>query len=57
MIKSRILTGASPGQIVVLHDGGGDRTKMLAALPEIIEGLMAQGLTLVTVSELLGRTR
>jgi len=45
------------GQVVVLHDGGGDRSQTLKALPHIIEGLRAQGFELVTVSDLLGLTR
>lgn len=45
------------GQVVVLHDGGGDRSQTLKALPQIIEGLRADGFELVTVSELLGLTR
>jgi cellulose synthase/poly-beta-1,6-N-acetylglucosamine synthase-like glycosyltransferase/peptidoglycan/xylan/chitin deacetylase (PgdA/CDA1 family)/spore germination protein YaaH len=45
------------GNIVLLHDGGGDRSQTLAALPRIIEGLQAKGYELVSVSDLLGLTR
>jgi cellulose synthase/poly-beta-1,6-N-acetylglucosamine synthase-like glycosyltransferase/peptidoglycan/xylan/chitin deacetylase (PgdA/CDA1 family) len=45
------------GNIVLLHDGGGDRSQTVAALPRIIEGLRARGFELVTVSNLLGVPR
>jgi cellulose synthase/poly-beta-1,6-N-acetylglucosamine synthase-like glycosyltransferase/peptidoglycan/xylan/chitin deacetylase (PgdA/CDA1 family) len=45
------------GNIVLLHDGGGDRSQTVAALPRIIEGLRAHGFELVTVSSLLGISR
>ena len=41
-------------QIVLLHDGGGDRSQTIAALPRIIDGLRARGLTLAPVSALAG---
>ena len=45
------------GQIVLLHDSGGDRTQTLLALPRLIDGLRAKGFTLAPVSELAGLTR
>ena len=45
------------GNVVILHDGGGDRSQTVAALPRIIEGLRARGYQLVTVSDLMGLTR
>ena len=42
------------GQIVLLHDGGGDRSQTLDALPQIINRLRAKGYRFVTVSELAG---
>lgn len=42
------------GQIVLLHDGGGDRAQTVEALPQIIEQLKARGYRFVTVSELAG---
>ena len=52
-------TPASPAQIVLLHDSGGDRSETVKALPAIIAALKARGHRLVTVSELsgLGRDR
>ncbi|MGE5264411.1 MAG: glycosyltransferase [Acidobacteriota bacterium] len=45
------------GNIVLLHDGGGDRSQTVVALPKIIEGLRARGFELVQVSDLLGLSR
>jgi len=45
------------GQIVLLHDSGGDRSQTVAALPVIIDTLRAKGYQLVPVSELAGLTR
>jgi cellulose synthase/poly-beta-1,6-N-acetylglucosamine synthase-like glycosyltransferase/peptidoglycan/xylan/chitin deacetylase (PgdA/CDA1 family)/spore germination protein YaaH len=44
------------GQIVLLHDGGGDRSQTVAALPRIIETLRSKGYRFVTVSTLGGLT-
>lgn len=41
-------------QIVLLHDGGGNRAQTLAALPRIIDGLRARGYHIVPVSALAG---
>ncbi len=45
------------GNIILLHDGGGDRTETLKALPMIIEGVRARGFKIVPVSALLRKTR
>jgi cellulose synthase/poly-beta-1,6-N-acetylglucosamine synthase-like glycosyltransferase/spore germination protein YaaH/peptidoglycan/xylan/chitin deacetylase (PgdA/CDA1 family) len=45
------------GNIVLLHDGGGDRSHTIAALPMIIDQLRAAGYELVPVSELVDETR
>ena len=42
------------GNIVLLHDAGGNRDQTIQALPKIIEGLQANGFQLVTVSDLMG---
>jgi cellulose synthase/poly-beta-1,6-N-acetylglucosamine synthase-like glycosyltransferase/peptidoglycan/xylan/chitin deacetylase (PgdA/CDA1 family)/spore germination protein YaaH len=44
------------GNVVLLHDGGGDRTHSIEALPVIIKQLRDEGFSLVTVSEMLGVT-
>ena len=53
-IYSRVVGGAHPGAIVVMHDGGGNRAQTLAALPHIVSTLTARGYKLVTVTRLLG---
>ena len=45
------------GNVVLLHDSGGDRSQTVRALPQIIEGLRARGFELVTVSDLMGLSR
>jgi cellulose synthase/poly-beta-1,6-N-acetylglucosamine synthase-like glycosyltransferase/spore germination protein YaaH/peptidoglycan/xylan/chitin deacetylase (PgdA/CDA1 family) len=50
-------TGPRQGQVVLLHDAGGDRSQTVAALPRLIDAIRAKGLTLVTVDQLAGMTR
>ncbi|WP_371361896.1 polysaccharide deacetylase family protein [Sporomusa rhizae] len=53
-IKSRILPHMQNGYIVLQHDGSNPKIGgSVQALPEIIDGLKAQGYTFVTISELL----
>jgi cellulose synthase/poly-beta-1,6-N-acetylglucosamine synthase-like glycosyltransferase len=44
------------GSIILLHDGGGDRSATVAALPMLIDALRAHGYTIVPVSALMGKT-
>jgi peptidoglycan/xylan/chitin deacetylase (PgdA/CDA1 family)/spore germination protein YaaH/GT2 family glycosyltransferase len=44
-------------QIILLHDGGGERSQTVAALPLIIDGLRAKGFEFVPVSRLAGLSR
>jgi cellulose synthase/poly-beta-1,6-N-acetylglucosamine synthase-like glycosyltransferase/peptidoglycan/xylan/chitin deacetylase (PgdA/CDA1 family)/spore germination protein YaaH len=44
------------GQVVLLHDAGGDRSHTVDALPQLIDALRAKGYRLVTVAELAGMT-
>jgi peptidoglycan-N-acetylglucosamine deacetylase len=53
VIEQRVLAGARPGAVFLLHDGGGIRAQTIAALPGIIRGLRARGFRLVTVPRLL----
>lgn len=53
ILVNNVLKEAQPGGIVLLHDGGGDRSKTVQALPEIISGLRQRGYKFVTVPELL----
>jgi len=47
------ISGGQPGAIILMHDGGGDRTETVAALPRIITHLRQRGFRLVTVSQLI----
>jgi peptidoglycan/xylan/chitin deacetylase (PgdA/CDA1 family) len=46
----RVLSQARPGAIILLHDGGGDRSHTVAALPRIIRGLRTRGLEPVAIT-------
>ncbi len=52
-IVHRVLAGAHPGAIILMHDGGGDRTETIAALPAIVRGLRRRGLEPVTIPRLM----
>lgn len=52
-ILKTILAGATPGGIVLMHDGGGSHGNTAKAVPQIIAQLRAQGYKFVTVPELL----
>jgi len=56
-IVDSVLRQADNGNIILLHDGGGDRTQTVAALPQIIDALREKGYQLVSVSDLIGKTR
>jgi cellulose synthase/poly-beta-1,6-N-acetylglucosamine synthase-like glycosyltransferase/peptidoglycan/xylan/chitin deacetylase (PgdA/CDA1 family)/spore germination protein YaaH len=45
------------GSVILMHDGGGDRSATVAALPLLIDTLRARGYTFVPVSQLIGKTR
>ena len=52
-LMNNIFREAKPGGIVLMHDGGGDRSHTVKALPEIISKFRKQGYEFVTVPELL----
>lgn len=52
-IRYTAISGARPGAIILFHDGGGQRSQTLAALPRIIRRLRARGFRLVTIWQLL----
>src|ERR1700726_1615932 len=56
-IVASVLRQANKGNIILLHDGGGDRSQTLAALPQIIDALREKGYQFVSVSDLIGKTR
>jgi cellulose synthase/poly-beta-1,6-N-acetylglucosamine synthase-like glycosyltransferase/peptidoglycan/xylan/chitin deacetylase (PgdA/CDA1 family)/spore germination protein YaaH len=56
-IVEGVLSQATEGNIILFHDGGGDRSQTVAALPQVIDQLRAQGYEFVSVPDLLGKTR
>jgi cellulose synthase/poly-beta-1,6-N-acetylglucosamine synthase-like glycosyltransferase/peptidoglycan/xylan/chitin deacetylase (PgdA/CDA1 family)/spore germination protein YaaH len=56
-IVADVIQQANKGNIILLHDGGGDRSQTLAALPQIIDQLRAKGYEFVSVADLIGKTR
>ncbi|HEY1879679.1 MAG TPA: glycosyltransferase, partial [Caulobacteraceae bacterium] len=50
-------TGPTAGQVVLLHDAGGDRSQTVKALPGLIDAIRARGLKLVTIDQLAGMSR
>jgi peptidoglycan/xylan/chitin deacetylase (PgdA/CDA1 family) len=52
-IVANVLANARPGAIVIMHDGGGDRSQTVAALPAIINGLRRRHYELVTVPRMI----
>lgn len=52
-IVDNVLRNVKPGSIVLLHDGGGDRSHTVEALHSILPSLQAQGYRFVTVPQLL----
>jgi peptidoglycan/xylan/chitin deacetylase (PgdA/CDA1 family) len=53
-IYSTIVGTTQPGSIILMHDGGGNRSETLAALPQVIDTLRARGYGFETVTQLLG---
>jgi peptidoglycan/xylan/chitin deacetylase (PgdA/CDA1 family) len=54
VIAQRVLAAVRPGSIVIMHDGGGDRSESVEALGTIVPTLLGRGYHLVTVPQLLG---
>ena len=53
VIVDRVLAGARPGAIILMHDAGGDRSETIAALPPIVHALRKRGYRLVTIPQLI----
>ncbi|MGA7079189.1 MAG: glycosyltransferase [Terriglobales bacterium] len=45
------------GNIILMHDGGGNRERTVLALPLIIDGARARGFDFVPVYQLMGKTK
>ena len=56
-IIQRVKDLRGEGNIILLHDAGGDRSETVAALPRIIDYLRARADHIVSLSQLLGVTR
>src|SRR5205809_3465896 len=57
VILQRVKQQRHDGNIILLHDAGGDRSQTVEALPKILEWLHTRGDTIVPLSTLLGTTR
>jgi peptidoglycan/xylan/chitin deacetylase (PgdA/CDA1 family) len=53
VIENYVLEHVSPGSIILLHDGGGDRSRTVTATESLIKKLGEKGYTFKTVSELM----
>ena len=47
-IRARVLSHVRPGSVILLHDGGGDRSQTVAALGGILKTLKGSGYTFAT---------
>jgi cellulose synthase/poly-beta-1,6-N-acetylglucosamine synthase-like glycosyltransferase/peptidoglycan/xylan/chitin deacetylase (PgdA/CDA1 family) len=56
-IIRNVLFNRDSGNVVLLHDGGGNRSATVAALGPLIDSLRARGDTIVLLSELAGITK
>ncbi|MDO8212875.1 polysaccharide deacetylase family protein [Conexibacter sp. CPCC 206217] len=52
-IVQNVVSAIHPGAIVLMHDGGGDRTQTIAAVQQIVPQLRRAGYRFVTVPRLL----
>lgn len=55
-IHDAVVGNAHNGAVVLMHDGGGDRSQDVEALPGIIDDLKAQGYEFVTIDQLRKHT-
>jgi len=51
-IARSVIAAAKPGSVILLHDGGGDRSQTIRALPWIIHELRAKGYEFVLLDDL-----
>lgn len=52
-IVDKVLKGTKQGDVVLFHDGGGNRQQTVDALAKILPALQIEGYKFVTISELL----
>nr|WP_102694428.1 polysaccharide deacetylase family protein [Rummeliibacillus pycnus] len=53
-IVRKVLNGTTPGDVILFHDGGGNRTQTIKSLEQILPILQKKGYKFVTISELMG---
>jgi cellulose synthase/poly-beta-1,6-N-acetylglucosamine synthase-like glycosyltransferase/peptidoglycan/xylan/chitin deacetylase (PgdA/CDA1 family)/spore germination protein YaaH len=53
IVEAAVDQVAAGGRIIVMHDGGGDRSQTVRALPRLVAALRAKGYEFVTVTRLL----
>ena len=53
-IVERVKSGRAYGRVILLHDGGGDRSQTVEALPQIIDYLETRGDRIVPLGDLVG---
>ncbi|MET4080615.1 cellulose synthase/poly-beta-1,6-N-acetylglucosamine synthase-like glycosyltransferase/peptidoglycan/xylan/chitin deacetylase (PgdA/CDA1 family)/spore germination protein YaaH [Pedobacter sp. UYP30] len=56
-IFNEVVKQKDNGNILLLHDAGGNREATVAALPRIIHYFKKQGYTFTTIGDLMGKTR
>ncbi|GER67926.1 polysaccharide deacetylase family sporulation protein PdaB [Weizmannia acidilactici] len=56
-IARHVISSVRPGDIILLHDAGGDRSQTVKALDTILKFLTKEGYECVTVSEMLYRAK
>ena len=49
----QVILSVKPGQVILMHDGGGDRSQTVEALRNALPQLTAQGYKCVTIDELM----
>ena len=52
-IVKKVVEGTTPGNVILFHDGGGNREQTVKALEQIMPVLKDEGYKFVTISELL----
>jgi len=56
-IVARAIAQQHAGNIILMHDAGGERDQTILALPKVIDYYQKHGYQFVTVSALMGKTR
>lgn len=52
-VLAKVKAGTRPGAVILMHDGGGDRSQTVVALPQVIDWLLQQDYALTTLQRLL----